>query len=280
MAELTPAEKDVILRGGTEPPFSGKYNLHFEKGTYTCKQCGVSLFRSDAKFRSSCGWPSFDDAIPGAVRRRPDPDGRRTEIVCAACNGHLGHVFEGEGYTRKNTRHCVNSLSIDFVSAEEKRVLRAIFAAGCFWGVEYMFQRAPGIVDLRVGYTDGHTRNPTYREVCGGKTGHAEAIEIEFDPTATTYEALARYFFEIHDPTQVDRQGPDTGSQYRSAIFYLDDQQKAIAKKLVAELTAKGYKVATRIVPAGEFWPAEEYHQNYYTKTGKAPYCHRYAKRF
>ena len=277
--KLTPEEERVIVHRGTERPFSGKYNSHFEQGTYVCKRCNAPLYRSNDKFRSHCGWPSFDDEIEGAVERRPDPDGMRTEIVCTTCGGHLGHVFEGEGLTPANVRHCVNSVSLSFAPAEPA-TQRAIFASGCFWGTEHMLQRTPGVLSTTVGYTGGHTENPTYKQVCSGRTGHAEAVEVVYDPQKTDYETLAKLFFETHDPTQVNRQGPDVGTQYRSVIFYLDDEQKQTAGKLVKELETKGYRVATRIVAAGKFWPAEDYHQDYYGKTGKQPYCHAYKKRF
>ncbi len=278
LRKLTPAEQRVIIDKGTEPPFSGKYNDHFEKGAYTCRQCGAEIFDSSAKFKSDCGWPSFDDQIPGTVKSIPDPDGIRTEIVCAACGGHLGHVFKGEELTPKNTRYCVNSISMDFVP--EPKTARAIFAGGCFWGVEHHFKNAPGVLSTSVGYTGGTLENPTYEQVCSDKTGHAEAIEVTFDPNKTSFEKLAKLFFEIHDFTQLNRQGPDVGSQYRSALFYLDENQKKTAQSLVRILAEKGYDVKTRIVPATKFYPAELYHQDYYEKTGKTPYCHAYRKIF
>lgn len=279
---LTKEEEKVILKKGTEYPFTGKYDKSKEKGTYLCRQCGAALYRSDAKFDSGCGWPSFDDEIPGAVTRHPDADGRRTEIVCTSCGGHLGHVFLGEGFTSKDTRHCVNSVSLEFVPAkvDAGRYGTAIFAGGCFWGVEYFLQKEPGVLSVTSGYTGGFVKNPSYREVCDGTTGHAEAVKIIYDPEKTSYEKLLKLFLETHDPTQVNRQGPDIGEQYRSEIFYLNENQKSISEKYLKILRDKGLKVATKITPATEFYEAEAYHQDYYFRNGKIPYCHAYTKRF
>lgn len=278
--KLTPKEERVIIHKGTERPFSGKYYKHFEKGVYTCKRCGAELFESSMKFKSDCGWPSFDDQIGKSVKRIPDADGVRTEILCANCGAHLGHVFKGERFTPKNTRYCVNSISMNFVPRQKQKTERAIFASGCFWGTEYHFKKAPGVISTTVGYTGGNVDNPTYKQVCTDKTGHAEAVEVVFDPAKTTYEKLAKLYFETHDFTQLNRQGPDIGTQYRSAIFYLDEQQKQVAEQLVQQLKKKGFDVKTQIVAAGKFWPAEKYHQDYYQKTGKTPYCHIYRKIF
>jgi peptide methionine sulfoxide reductase msrA/msrB len=279
---LTPEERAVIIDKGTERPFTGIYFLNKENGSYHCRQCDALLFRSDDKFESGTGWPSFDDAVPGAVRQVTDADGRRTEIVCANCGGHLGHVFFDEGFTSKNARYCVNSISLTFDPADKPPVHteKAVFAGGCFWGVEYHFKNVKGVVSTRVGYTGGTTEHPSYRQVCTGDTGHSEAIEVEFDPKVVGYEELAKLFFEIHDPTQFNRQGPDVGTQYRSAVYYRNDEQRKIAEALIAKLLEKGYRVVTEVKQAGEFWPAEEYHQDYYEKTGHHPYCHIYQKRF
>jgi len=278
--KLTPQEEWVIVCKGTEQPFSGKYNNHFEKGVYTCKRCGDGLFESSSKFRSSCGWPSFDDRLERAVEWQSDADGIRTEIVCAKCGAHLGHVFLGEGFTPQNTRYCVNSVSLDFVPAQGPRTERAIFASGCFWGTEYHLQRAAGVISTTVGYTGGNVEDPNYKQVCTGKTGHAEAVEVIYDPSKTNYEKLAKLFFETHDFTQSNRQGPDIGTQYRSAIFYLNEQQRMTAIRLVELLNHKGYNVKTEITPAKKFWQAEGYHQDYYERNGKMPYCHIYRKIF
>jgi peptide methionine sulfoxide reductase msrA/msrB len=276
--KLTAEEEQVIVHKGTEKPFSGKYYDHFEKGVYTCKQCGAELFKSSSKFKSECGWPSFDDQIEGAVKRQKDADGVRTEIICAKCGAHLGHIFSGEGITAKNVRYCVNSISMNFMP--ERQIEKAVFASGCFWGVEYYFKQAPGVISTTVGYTGGHLDSPTYEQVCTDETGHAEAVEVEYDSSKTSYEKLAELFFETHDFTQLNRQGPDVGTQYRSVIFYLNEQQRETARRLVGQLEKKGYDVKTEIVPAGDFWPAEEYHQDYYEKAGGSPYCHIYKKIF
>ena len=279
--KLTPEEERVIIHKGTEAPFSGIYYKYTADGTYTCRQCGAPLFSSKDKFDAGCGWPSFDDEIPGAVKRTLDADGMRTEITCARCGAHLGHLFEGEQFTPKNARYCVNSISMDFVPvAQGAKTDTAYFAGGCFWGTEYLFQQAEGVLSTQVGYMGGHTTNPTYDEVCDHATGHAEAVEVVFDPAKTDFEALARLFFEIHDPTQRNRQGPDIGDQYRSAIFYTNDKQKEIAEKLIFILKGKAYDVVTEVTPADKFWEAERYHQDYYEHTGKQPYCHIYQKRF
>ncbi|MDR3653660.1 MAG: bifunctional methionine sulfoxide reductase B/A protein [Paludibacter sp.] len=282
---LTPEEQAVILHKATERPFTGEYDTVFSKGTYVCKQCNAPLYRSNDKFDAHCGWPSFDDAIPGAVKRIPDADGQRTEIVCANCGAHLGHVFLNEGFTPKNTRYCVNSISMKFIpdkvmKAEENNQETAYFASGCFWGTQYHFMKAIGVISTTVGYMGGHTKNPTYQEVCTGRTGHVETTEVVFDKTKTSYEDMIKLFFETHDFTQVGGQGPDIGDQYRSVIFYTSENQKIMAEKYIGILTQKGYKVATILKPAPEFWKAEDYHQEYYEKKHGTPYCHIYRKIF
>ncbi|MFA6132703.1 MAG: bifunctional methionine sulfoxide reductase B/A protein [Phycisphaerae bacterium] len=280
MPPLSEAEKLIILGKGTERPFTGPLVSNFERGVYVCRQCGTPLYLSSAKFRSDCGWPSFDDEIPGAVTRHVDADGRRTEITCAHCGGHLGHVFTGERLTDKDTRHCVNSASIAFVPESNWPLQKALFAGGCFWGVEHLFKQAPGVLAVTSGYTGGKVERPTYEQVCTGKTGHAEAVEIVFDPARVSYEQLARLFFEIHDPTTRDRQGPDVGSQYRSAVFYQTPEQKQTAEALIAQLRAKGYAVVTEVVPASTFWPAEADHQDYLRRHPGRYDCHVRVKRF
>ena len=251
---LTLEEARVILHKGTERPYTGEYVNYKEDGAYTCKQCDAPLYLSKDKFDSHCGWPSFDDEIEGAVKRITDADGMRTEIICAKCGGHLGHVFEGEGFTEKNTRHCVNSISLNFIPENNMtKTDTAIFAGGCFWGVEYYMQKETGVISTTVGYTGGTKVNPTYEEVCAHVTGHVEAIEVVFDPEKTSYEKVARLFFEIHDPTQANGQGPDIGEQYLSVVFYKNEEQKAITERLIGILKGKGFNVVTRVIPATTF---------------------------
>lgn len=278
--KLTPQEEAVIINKGTERPFTGELLNNKQAGTYVCKRCNAPLYRSSDKFESHCGWPSFDDEIKGAVKRVPDADGRRTEIVCANCGAHLGHVFLGEGFTPKNTRHCVNSISMKFVPEVDKNIKKAYFASGCFWGTEYYFMKAKGVVHTAVGYMGGHVDHPTYQQVCQKNTGHLETAEIDYDPTKTSYEELVKLFFETHDFTQTNGQGPDIGPQYLSCIFYSNDEEKAIAEKYINILKLKGYKVATMIKPSSTFWKAEGYHQQYYEVKGDRPYCHKYTKIF
>ncbi len=281
LKKLTPEEARVIINKGTEMPFSGEFFENTRVGKYLCKQCGSELFSTESQFDSGCGWPSFDDEFPNSVRKVLDHDGRRIEILCQKCDGHLGHIFHGEGFTTKDARYCVNSISLDFVELKkEDNFETAYFAAGCFWGVEYLLKQEKGVKSVRSGYMGGDVVNPTYEQVCTKKTGHLETVEVIFDKTQTDFETLAKVFFEIHDPTQTNGQGPDIGPQYLSAIFYIDETQKKIAKKLINILEEKDLEIATKLIAAPKFWPAELYHQNYYTHNGKQPYCHRRVKIF
>lgn len=278
--KLTPQEEAVIINKGTERPNTGEYLDNKQAGTYVCRQCDAPLYKSTDKFESHCGWPSFDDEIKGAVKKVPDADGRRVEIVCNNCGGHLGHVFVGEQYTAKNTRHCVNSISLKFIPENSKKMEKAYFASGCFWGTEYHFKKKEGVIKTTVGYMGGHTENPTYREVCSGNTGHVETTEVDFDPTLTSFEDLLKLYYETHNFEQVGGQGPDIGSQYQSVIFYVNDAQKQMVEKYIKILKDKGYKPATLLKPAPKFWAAEDYHQEYYDKKNGTPYCHIYRKIF
>ncbi|MDV7340887.1 peptide-methionine (S)-S-oxide reductase MsrA [Terasakiella sp. A23] len=158
-----------------------------------------------------------------------------------------------------------------------KEYQKATFAAGCFWGVEARFRDQDGIVDAQVGYTSGHKENPTYQEVCSGTTGHAEAVEVVFDPDRVSFDDLVMLFFNLHDPTTLNRQGPDMGTQYRSGIYYHSDAQKDVAEKTIAQLESlKTFNspIVTEIKPATTFYRAEEYHQQYFDKTGRRGSCY------
>ncbi len=276
--ELSTEEAYVLLNKGTDRPFRGEYTDLEKKGTYYCRQCDAPLYVSDAKFHSGCGWPSFDDEIDGAVLRIPDGDGMRTEIVCAACGGHLGHVFLNEGFTDTQTRHCVNSTSLVFREGAPEAT--AVFAGGCFWGVEHLMAALEGVSDVVSGYTGGHLEHPSYQDVLTHTSGHLEAVRVRYNPTLVSYEELAKYFLEIHDPTQKDGQGPDRGNQYLSALFYSSRSEYETAITLLTILEDKGYDIATKILPRAVFWDAEDYHQDYYEKKGSEPYCHAWTKRF
>ncbi len=278
--KLHTAEKRILHDKATEPAFSGAYEHFFQEGTYHCKGCGALLFDAASKFASHCGWPSFDNAVENAVMRVPDADGRRTEIVCAQCKGHLGHVFEGEGYTPLNTRHCVNSVILDFKPLKVQEECKATFAAGCFWGVQHFFSQHQGVLRTRCGYTHGHVENPTYAQVCTGATGHYEAVEVVFNPQEVSYEALVELFFEIHNPVQRDGQGVDIGPQYMSAVFCHDLHQKAVVEHVMGLLKDQGYVLATQLLEASVFYEAEETHQDYFVKNPQRVACHVRTARF
>jgi peptide methionine sulfoxide reductase msrA/msrB len=277
--QLNAEEYQVTRCSATEAPFTGKYWNNHEKGIYKCVCCGLELFSSDTKFNSGTGWPSFYAPIkPDNVATNADKSHGmvRNEIICPRCGAHLGHVFP-DGPQPTGLRYCVNSTSLKF-TADDKKVIEpakkietAAFAAGCFWGVEDAFSRVKGVVSTKVGYMGGHFQNPTYEYVCTDMTGHAETVQLEYDPSTITYDHLLSIFWQIHDPTTINRQGPDVGSQYRSVIFYYSPEQKEKALASKQKQATSGLfkkKIVTEIVSAPTFWPAEEYHQKYFQKHG------------
>jgi len=262
------SEEKYILKGkGTEPPFTGKYNDFFEPGIFLCRACKSPLYESNTKFNSGCGWPSYDDEIPGAISRNEDLSGGRvrTEICCANCDGHLGHVFYGEQITKKDTRHCVNSLSIQFKAY--KHLERATFGAGCFWHIEKIFKNTKGVYLSSVGYMGGNTENPSYEEVCNGDTNHAEVVTLYFNPEVISYIKLLEIFWKNHNPTTLNRQGVDEGTQYRSVVFYHSNKQKNLFHlSMIKESKHWKNPIVTQVISASKFFRAEEYHQDYLNK--------------
>ena len=266
-SHLTAEEQHILKDKGTEAPFMGEYNERFDAGIFICRACENPLYESNTKFNSGCGWPSFDDAIEGAINRHKDLSRGtiRTEICCANCDGHLGHVFTGEQITEKDTRHCVNSLSIRFKPYSQLE--KATFGAGCFWSVEKLFCATDGVYLAQVGYMGGATETPTYNQVCSGTTNHAEVVDLYFDPEKISYLELLTIFWKNHNPTTLNRQGVDSGTQYRSVVFYYNQQQQKQAEQLKAEQQVHFENdIVTQIVPSEKFYRAEEYHQNYLKK--------------
>jgi peptide methionine sulfoxide reductase msrA/msrB len=284
---LNDLEKEVMFEKHTERAFTGKYDNFYKDGIFCCNNCNLPLYSSKAKFDAGCGWPAFEDCYEGAIKYNEDSDGRRTEIVCGNCAIHLGHVFYGEHLTETNTRHCVNSVSIKYypskdsipetISLQEKTL---VVACGCFWGVEYHFKKLNGVLETEVGYIGGKVVRPTYEQICEGKTGHFEALKINYDSLKIKFKDLVKFFFEIHDFEQTDGQGNDVGEQYLSVLFYENQEEKEIINEVIEELIDFGYQVATLVKPRTEFYIAESYHQDYYSKNGQSPYCHFYKKIF
>ena len=283
--DLDPETFRITQKAGTEPAFCGNLLDNKKDGMYVCTVCGLPLFKSENKFTSGTGWPSFfmpyDSAHVGEEIDR-SLGMSRTEITCNRCSSHLGHVFP-DGPPPSNLRYCLNSASLEFVEnggeipKESRPTLEtAYFAGGCFWGVEHAFQQIPGVLDASSGYQQGKTDNPTYKEVCSKDSGHAESVQVIFDPSKVDFETLIKFFFIVHDPTQLNRQGPDFGSQYRSGIYTTSKMQQETAVRVRDELQKddafKGKKIVTEIETARPFWSAESYHQDYIVKTGRA--CH------
>ncbi|MFH1175997.1 MAG: bifunctional methionine sulfoxide reductase B/A protein [Acidobacteriota bacterium] len=283
-ARLDPETYRITQAAGTEPAFCGKLEDNKKDGVYCCVVCGLPIYSSKQKFHSGTGWPSFSRELDAEhVRRQRDDshDMLRTELLCARCGAHLGHLFD-DGPRPTGERHCLNSASLRFhekgaaLPPESKPVSpeSAYFAGGCFWGIEHYFRLGPGVLDATSGYMQGHLERPTYQQVCSGSTGHAETVKVVFDPHRITYRRLVEAFFAMHDSTQLNQQGLDIGSQYRSGIWITSPEQRRTAEAVVAELAAgnrfAGRPIVTQVEQARAFWPAENFHQDYIARTGAA----------
>lgn len=314
-SKLDDLQYKVTQQCGTEPPFRNAYWDNHKPGIYVDVVSGEPLFSSLDKFDSGTGWPSFTKPISGTeiVEKKDSAFGmERVEARSKKADSHLGHVFPDGPRDKGGMRYCINSASLKFVPVEQMekegygqflepfakaglvktsaqadsatpdtkaaaKTEVATFAGGCFWGMEEILRKMPGVISTRVGYTGGATKNPTYKQVCTGATGHAEAVEITFDPTKTTYEKMLSVFFRMHDPTTLNRQHNDIGTQYRSAIFYHDDEQKKQAEAAKEKFNKSGrFKkpIVTEITKASDFYVAEDYHQKYLVANPGGYNCH------
>jgi peptide methionine sulfoxide reductase msrA/msrB len=302
-SRLTPLQYKVTQREGTEPPFSNEYWDEKRPGIYVDVVSGEPLFSSLDKYESGTGWPSFSKPIDEAnVETKEDRKlwMSRIEVRSKRAGSHLGHVFD-DGPAPTGLRYCLNSAALRFVPLEDLEASgygdylplfeeagqtvraasderqTAYLAGGCFWGMEELLRSRPGVIEVEVGYTGGTVADPAYPAVHSGSTGHAEAVRIVFDPARTSYEDLLIFFFKMHDPTTLNRQGNDIGTSYRSAIFYLDEEQRTTAERIRAKVDDAGAwkrPVVTEITAATEWWPAEEDHQDYLQKNPNGYTCH------
>jgi peptide methionine sulfoxide reductase msrA/msrB len=294
--KLTPMQYQCTQENATEMPFKNAYWNNHQDGIYTDVVSGVPLFSSLHKFDSGSGWPSFDRPLKDekvSLKNDFELGMKRVEVRSSKANSHLGHVFDDGPKETTGKRFCINSASLSFIPLEKlkenglgeylfsfkekKHWEIATLAGGCFWGMEELIRKMPGVIETHVGYTGGKVPNAHYEIVKTGTTGHAESIQILFDPKLISYEQILLEFFKLHDPTTKNQQGNDQGTQYRSAVFTSSESQRATAQKVIERVDKshayKG-KVVTEISPLGEFYLAEDYHQKYLEKKPSGYTCH------
>jgi peptide methionine sulfoxide reductase msrA/msrB len=303
LRRLTPEQYRVTQQNGTEPAYSGEYDKHFEPGLYVDVVSGEPLFTSLDKYDSGCGWPAFTRPVEGSavVERADNSLGmKRVEIRSSKADSHLGHVFEDGPVEAGGLRYCINSAALRFVPLKDLEASgygdylerfreagvdvpaapreTAILAGGCFWGMQDLLRDIDGVVETRVGYCGGNLDNATYEDVSRGETGHAESVEVVFDPDRISFKSLLTdWFFRMHDPTTLNRQGNDLGSSYRSTIFYFNDRQKQEAEEAIKEVEAArrwSAPIVTTVEPVRNWSVAEDYHQDYLEKNPGGYTCH------
>lgn len=306
LGNLTDLQYHVTQENGTERAFKNEYWDNKKEGIYVDVVSGEALFSSQDKYDSGSGWPSFTKPIVKneIVEKKDNEFGMtRIEVRSKTANSHLGHVFDDGPKDKGGMRYCINSAALRFIPKENlekegygkylslfdkkntkadiNKYEKAVLAGGCFWGMEELVRKLNGVVDIKAGYSGGSIKNPAYALVSTGLTGHAESIEVTFDPKKINYETILRFFFQIHDPTTKDRQGNDKGSQYRSAIFYMNDEQKNIANNLIKKADASGVfpgKIVTQVEKFSGFYEAEDYHQDYLQNNPGGYTCHKIRK--
>ncbi|MCW3074097.1 MAG: protein-methionine-S-oxide reductase [Flaviaesturariibacter sp.] len=280
-AQLTPEQYRVTRQHGTERAFTGEYCEAHSAGIYACVCCGTELFDSTVKFESGTGWPSFTEPVKdNVIQYKLDSSWgmQRVEVLCNVCEAHLGHVFP-DGPKPSGLRFCINSASLKKIDNGEKESVdnaleTATMGGGCFWCIEAILDEFKGVKSVTSGYAGGEKDNPTYQQVCGGHTGHAEVVQVEFDPTQISYSDLVKLFLIMHNPTTLNRQGADVGTQYRSVIFYHSDAQQEQAEAVIKELQPYFDKpIVTELSPLPAFFPAEAHHQDYYKSDPSKAYC-------
>jgi peptide methionine sulfoxide reductase msrA/msrB len=275
-AQLTDEQYYVTRQHGTERPHSSEMCTLFDPGRYACICCDTPLFDSGEKFDSGTGWPSFTLPLKeNAISYHQDSSlaSSRIEVRCNTCDAHLGHVFP-DGPEPSGLRYCINAAAMHKLESADDTEGVATFGGGCFWCTEAVFQGLKGVISVESGYSGGETDDPTYREICSGETGHAEVIQISYDPEIISYEDLVRVHLGTHDPTTLNAQGADVGTQYRSVIFYQSDEERRIAEEVIEEAgNLVDDDIVTEVARLTNYFPAESDHQNYYANNPEKGFC-------